>query len=110
MPRCGSCENCQELKRVQERVLACCNPPFSHAGQDVADLWNAEVARLSCEGLMYYTGTFKCEECSAELVVKMSDWADLGSGTMTHELREKIKGWSCKKGVWRCPLHKEPDG
>jgi hypothetical protein len=54
---------------------------------------------------MYYTGTFRCVECPATLVVEMSDWADLGSGTMTPELKEKIKGWSCVKGVWRCPVH-----
>jgi len=46
--RCGMCANCIELNRVRVRVLACCNPPFSHADQDVVDLWNTELARLPC--------------------------------------------------------------
>jgi len=46
--RCGRCANCQKLDRVRKRVLACCNPPFSHADDDVAELWNAELQRLPC--------------------------------------------------------------
>jgi len=48
--RCGKCTNCQELERVSRRVLAACNPPFSHATDDVIDLWNTELARLPCTG------------------------------------------------------------
>ena len=48
--RCGACSNCKKLAKVQKSVLACCNPPFSHADQDVVDVWNAELARLPCEG------------------------------------------------------------
>ena len=55
---------------------------------------------------MYYTGTFKCAACDATLVVERGDWADMGSGVMTTELRERIKGWSHQKGTWCCPLHK----
>lgn len=46
--RCGACENCLKLEKIRERVLACCNPPFSHADQGVIDLWNAEVACRPC--------------------------------------------------------------
>jgi hypothetical protein len=46
--RCGTCENCRKLERIQKRVLACCNPPFSHADQDVVDLWNRELAEHPC--------------------------------------------------------------
>jgi len=49
MRRCGHCNNCLELKRVQQRVLAACNPPFSHADDGVVNLWNAELARLPCQ-------------------------------------------------------------
>lgn len=48
MKRCGKCENCQKLERVRRRVLACCNPPFSHADQGVVDVWNDQLARLPC--------------------------------------------------------------
>lgn len=48
MTRCGKCDNCKKLERVKRRVLACCNPPFTHADQDVVDLWNKELARLPC--------------------------------------------------------------
>lgn len=48
MTRCGKCENCKKLERVKQRVLACCNPPFTHADQDTVDLWNKELARLPC--------------------------------------------------------------
>lgn len=49
--RCGKCQNCLDLERVKQRVLACCNPPFSHADQDVVDVWNAELERLPCLAL-----------------------------------------------------------
>lgn len=48
MPRCGTCANCLMLERARRRILACCNPPFSHASQAVIDLWNAELKRLPC--------------------------------------------------------------
>lgn len=48
MDRCGECENCKKLERVKRRVLACCNPPFSHADDDVTELWNRELASLPC--------------------------------------------------------------
>ena len=47
-PRCGKCENCKKLERVMRRVLACCNPPFTHADQGVVGLWNQELSRLPC--------------------------------------------------------------
>lgn len=50
MTRCGTCDNCTELERVKGTVLRATNPPFSHADQDVVDLWNQEVARLPCKG------------------------------------------------------------
>ena len=54
--RCGKCKNCLDLDRVRSRVLACCNPPFSHVtrvgsrGDDygTVNLWNTELARLPC--------------------------------------------------------------
>ena len=49
--RCGACPNCLELAKVQKRVLACCNPPFSHADDGVVDLWNTELERLVCLNL-----------------------------------------------------------
>ncbi len=48
MPRCGKCKNCVDLERIKRRVLACCNPPFSHADDGVVNLWNTELARLPC--------------------------------------------------------------
>ena len=48
MKRCEKCANCVDLARVQRLVLACCNPPFSHADDGVVDLWNAELKRLVC--------------------------------------------------------------
>jgi len=45
---CGRCTNCRDLNRVRIRVLACCNPPFSHADDNVISVWNTEVARLPC--------------------------------------------------------------
>ena len=48
--RCGKCQNCRDLARVRSRVLACCNPPFSHADDGVVNLWNTELARLPCTG------------------------------------------------------------
>jgi len=50
LERCGKCSNCKKLARVQRAVLRCCNSPFSHADQDVIDLWNAELERLPCTG------------------------------------------------------------
>lgn len=49
MKRCGKCENCKKLERVKARVLACANPPFSHADDDVVNLWNTELKRLPCQ-------------------------------------------------------------
>jgi len=46
--RCGKCKNCIDLERIKRWVLACCNPPFSHADDGVVSLWNAELARLPC--------------------------------------------------------------
>lgn len=48
--RCGKCQNCLALERVKQRVLACCNPPFSHADNGVVELWNKELERLPCAG------------------------------------------------------------
>jgi len=46
--RCGNCNNCKKLERVKSRVLACANPPFSHADDDVVNVWNTELAQLPC--------------------------------------------------------------
>jgi hypothetical protein len=46
--RCGTCDNCLALEKIRQLVLACCNPPFSHADQGVVDLWNRELDRLPC--------------------------------------------------------------
>jgi hypothetical protein len=46
--RCGKCPNCRKLEKIQRRVLACVNPPFSHADDGVAKLWNRELEMLPC--------------------------------------------------------------
>lgn len=46
--RCGKCKNCKELGEIQVRVMACCNPPFSHADSGVVKVWNTELERLPC--------------------------------------------------------------
>ena len=48
LKRCGQCQNCLELEQVRKRVLACCNPPFSHADDDVVKVWNNALERLPC--------------------------------------------------------------
>lgn len=45
---CGTCKNCLELQKVRVRILACTNPPFSHADDDIVDVWNTELKRLKC--------------------------------------------------------------
>lgn len=47
--RCGECDNCKKVERVKRRVLACCNPPFSHADQGVVDVWNDALQDFPCE-------------------------------------------------------------
>lgn len=46
--RCNECDNCKKLEKVKSRVLACVNPPFTHASQDVIDVWNDMLASLPC--------------------------------------------------------------
>lgn len=46
--RCGTCKNCLDLERVRARVLACVNPPFTHADNSIVELWNRELSRLHC--------------------------------------------------------------
>jgi len=46
--RCGKCSNCKKLELVKKRVLACCNPPFSHADDDVVKVWNDMLKMLPC--------------------------------------------------------------
>jgi len=46
--RCGKCPNCIELDKIQNRIIACVNPPFSNADDGVVSVWNAELARLPC--------------------------------------------------------------
>lgn len=53
MARCEQCDNCKELEKVKERVLACINPPFSHADDDVVKVWNEEMKRLKCSDPHY---------------------------------------------------------
>ena len=60
MERCNECENCKKLERVKQRVLACSNPPFSHADDGVVELWNRELAELPCLGGI-------CECCGAPM-------------------------------------------
>ncbi len=55
--RCGKCKNCLDLERIRRRVLACVNPPFSHATRvgsiydyGLVNLWNTELQRLPCIG------------------------------------------------------------
>lgn len=50
MKRCGQCDNCKKLEKVKTTVLRTCNPPFSHADDDVVKLWNEELKRLPCLG------------------------------------------------------------
>ena len=46
--RCGKCENCLKLERVRQRVLACANPPFSHADDGVVAVWNDALREYQC--------------------------------------------------------------
>jgi hypothetical protein len=47
--RCGECNNCKKLDKVKGSILRRVNPPFSHANQDVVDLWNDMVESYPCE-------------------------------------------------------------
>ena len=49
MKRCGTCGNCRKLEKVKRSVLRAVNPPFSHADDDVAMVWNDMLASLPCE-------------------------------------------------------------
>ena len=46
--RCGQCINCQKIEKVKISVLRCCNPPFSHADNDVIEVWNDSLKRYPC--------------------------------------------------------------
>lgn len=46
--RCGECDNCQALEKTRQLVLACCNPPFSHADDGVIQVWNDQLIHLKC--------------------------------------------------------------
>lgn len=46
--RCGNCKNCKIIQKVQGGVLACCNPPFVHADDDVVMVWNDQLKRFPC--------------------------------------------------------------
>jgi len=48
--RCGECINCQKLEKVKTSILRCCNPPFSHADDDVVMVWNDMLESLPCTG------------------------------------------------------------
>ena len=50
--RCNNCRNCHNLTRVQQRVLATCNPPFSHGNNDTITLWNRELADHPCTNII----------------------------------------------------------
>ncbi len=55
--RCGECINCKKLGRIQRAVLAACNPPFSHANDDVVELWNRELLEHPCTNPPLHGGT-----------------------------------------------------
>ena len=59
--RCGECDNCKDLERIKMKVLACCNPPFSHADDDVIAVWNAELGRLPCSRAPFKTRKSRLE-------------------------------------------------
>ena len=42
------CANCVKLRRIQQRTLACCNPPLSHADDGVIAVWNDAVRDFPC--------------------------------------------------------------
>lgn len=48
--RCGKCDNCKMVERARNKVLAVCNPPFSHADQGVVDVWNDVLESYPCIG------------------------------------------------------------
>jgi hypothetical protein len=47
--RCGQCEACQHIERIKPTILRCANPPFSHATDDTARVWNQELFDHPCE-------------------------------------------------------------
>lgn len=61
--RCGKCENCIKLKKVQQSCLACCGTPrkdgrgFNHAGDDVRLVWNDSLERYPCLAYMGCDGS-----------------------------------------------------
>jgi len=59
--RCHECKNCLDLEKVRASVFKVANPPFSHACQDVIDLWNTELQRLPCLVL-----AVDCHTCHAD--------------------------------------------
>jgi hypothetical protein len=51
MKRCNECKNCIKLEKVKLSILRHVNHPFSHASQDVIDVWNDMVEYLPCKGI-----------------------------------------------------------
>lgn len=98
--RCGECQNCLDLERVRKRVLACCNPPFSHAadslsiGCDRPDkpqtgvvlVWNTELERLPCLNM----------DCGLAIPIKIGDRVKsesiLQDGLMTGTVTSILNG------------------
>jgi hypothetical protein len=71
--RCGKCKNCLELEKVKARVLACANPPFSHADDGVVELWNKELERLPCTN----------KKVEVILTLTESQWCELANAIAT---------------------------
>jgi len=47
--RCGTCSSCLRVEKVKPTILRCANPPFSHATDDVAQVWNQTLFDNPCE-------------------------------------------------------------
>jgi len=48
MNRCGKCDNCLKIDKIKVSILRCCNPPFTHADQDIIDVWNDQLKEFPC--------------------------------------------------------------
>ena len=49
IPRCGTCAGCKRIEQTKATVLRCANPPFTHATDDVAMIWNQTLYDNPCE-------------------------------------------------------------
>lgn len=55
--RCGKCENCLKVLEARQAVLKAVNPPFSHADDDVIQVWNDTLQDYPCtERVLLFVG------------------------------------------------------